>query len=340
MINRTGEVTGDEDFLNNIRGISFSLFPFIFFLGMAGAIAQPYPDRPIRFLLGFVAGGAVDLTARTLGQKLSERWGQQVIVDNRTGAGGVIVMQVAARAPRDGHTIMMGSSTQFSIGPAMQAGPYSHEPLENFTPISQAVVSPIVLTVHPSLPARSVQELIQYAKTRPGQLSFASPGAGTGSHIAGVFFGRTTGIDIAHVPYKGGGDAIVALIGGHVPIFLGAISTALPHLKSGKLRALGVTETKRLSIAPEVPTIAESGLPGFEVSQWYGVFAPAGIPGAITRKMNGELAAILALPETRERLSSQGLEIAYAPPEVFGPYIRSELVKWTRLLKEMGIQGQ
>ena len=233
----------------------------------------------------------------------------------------------------------MGSSTQFTIGPAMQ-GPSTYEPLKSFTPISQAVVSPIVLTVHPSVPARSIQELIQYAKTRPGQLSFASTGSGTGPHIAGVFFVRSIGVDIAHVPYKGGGDAIVALIGGHIPISFGAISTALPHMRSGKLRALGVTATKRLSIAPEVPTIAESGLPGFEVSQWYGVFAPAGIPGGIAKRINGELAGILALPETRDRLSSQGLEIAYAPPEVFGSYIRSELVKWTKLLKEIGIQGQ
>ncbi len=307
---------------------------------MAGAVAQPYPERPIRFLVGFVAGGAVDLTARTLGQKLSERWGQQVIVDNRTGAGGVIAMQIAAKAPRDGYTLLMGSSTQFTIGPAMQPGSSAYEPLKSFAPISRAVVSPIVLTVHPSVPARSVQELIQYAKTRPGQLSFASTGSGTGPHIAGVFFARSTGIDIAHVPYKGGGDAIIALIGGHVPISFGAVSTALPHMRSGKLRALGITEAKRLAIAPEVPTIAESGLPGFEVSQWYGVFAPAGIPWAIVKKLSGELAGILALPEITDRLSGQGLEIAYAPPEVFGPYIRAELAKWTKLLKEMGIQGQ
>ena len=305
---------------------------------MAAANAQPYPDRPIRFLVGFVAGGAVDLTARTLAQKLSERWGQQVIVDNRTGAGGVIVMQIAAKAPRDGYTLMMGSSTQFSIGPAMQAGPSPYEPLSNFTPISQAVVSPIVLTVHPSVPARSVQELVQYGKTRSGQISFASPGAGTGSHIAGVLLGRTAGFDIVHVPYKGGGEAIVALIGGHVPISLGAISTALPHMKSGKLRALGVTEARRLSIAPEIPTIAESGLPGFEVSQWYGVFAPAGIPGSITHKMSGELGNILALPETRVRLSSQGLEVVHVPSELFAAYVMAELKRWTRLLKEMGIQ--
>jgi len=314
---------------------------WLFLLGALGsASAQNYADRPIRFLVGFVAGGAVDLTARTLGQKLSERWGQQVIVDNRTGAGGVIVMQIAAKAARDGYTILMGSSTQFTIGPAMQSGPSSYEPLDRFMPISRVVVSPIVLTVHPSVPARSIQELIQYAKARPGQLSFASTGSGTGPHIAGVFFVRSIGVDIAHVPYKGGGDAIVALIGGHIPISFGAISTALPHMRSGKLRALGVTAAKRLSIAPEVPTIAESGLPGFEVSQWYGVFAPAGIPGGIAKRINGELAGILALPETRDRLSSQGLEIAYAPPEVFGSYIRSELVKWTKLLKEIGIQGQ
>ena len=313
----------------------------VLLLGAPGAAsAQNYPGRPIRFLVGFVAGGAVDLTARTLGQKLGERWGQQVIVDNRTGAGGAIVMQIAAKAPRDGYTIMMGSSTQFSIGPATQTGPSPYEPLASFTPISQAVVSPIILTVNPSLPVRSVQELIQHAKTRPGQLSFASPGSGTGSHIAGILFGRTIGVELTHVPYKGGGDAIVALIGGHIPLSLGAISTALPHIKTGKLRALGVTEARRLSIAPEIPTIAESGLPGFEVSQWYGVFAPAGIPGSIAKKLNGELGNILALPETRDRLSSQGLEVVYVPSEPFAAYIKAELKRWTRLLKEMGIQGQ
>ena len=313
----------------------------LFLLGAPGAAsAQNYPGRPIRFLVGFVAGGAVDLTARTLGQKLGERWGQQVIVDNRTGAGGAIVMQIAAKAPRDGYTIMMGSSTQFSIGPATQTGPSPYEPLASFTPISQAVVSPIILTVNPSLPVRSVQELIQHAKTRPGQLSFASPGSGTGSHIAGILFGRTIGVELTHVPYKGGGDAIVALIGGHIPLSLGAISTALPHIKTGKLRALGVTEARRLSIAPEIPTIAESGLPGFEVSQWYGVFAPAGIPGSIAKKLNGELGNILALPETRDRLLSQGLEVVYVPSEPFAAYIKAELKRWTRLLKEMGIQGQ
>jgi len=313
----------------------------VLLLGAPGAAsAQNYPGRPIRFLVGFVAGGAVDLTARTLGQKLGERWGQQVIVDNRTGAGGAIVMQIAAKAPRDGYTIMMGSSTQFSIGPATQTGPSPYEPLASFTPISQAVVSPIILTVNPSLPVRSVQELIQHAKTRPGQLSFASPGSGTGSHIAGILFGRTIGVELTHVPYKGGGDAIVALIGGHIPLSLGAISTALPHIKTGKLRALGVTEARRLSIAPEIPTIAESGLPGFEVSQWYGVFAPAGIPGSIAKKLNGELGNILALPETRDRLLSQGLEVVYVPSEPFAAYIKAELKRWTRLLKEMGIQGQ
>jgi len=317
----------------------------MFLLGIVSAAAmaasaQNYPERPVRFLVGFVAGGAVDLTARTLAQKLTERWGQQVIVDNRPGAGGAIVMPIAAKAPRDGHTIMMGSSTQFTIGPAMQPGRSAYEPLSRFAPISQVVVSPIVLTVHPSLPARSVQELIQYVKTKPGQLSFASPGSGTGSHIAGVFFGRSIGAELIHVPYKGGGDAIVALVGGHVPISLGAVSTALPHMKSGKLRALGVTEARRLSIAPDVPTVAESGLPGFEVSQWYGVFAPAGTPTVITRKIDGDLAAILALPDARGRLAGQGLEVAYKSAQAFGPYIRSEFVKWTKLLKEMGIQGK
>lgn len=306
--------------------------------GAAAAAASGYPERPVRLLIGFSAGGSVDTIGRILAQKMSERWAQQVIVDNRPGGAGAIVMQIAEKAPRDGHTLMMGSSTQFTVGPAMQAGPSTYPPLASFTPIAKAVVGPIVLTVHPTLPVRTVRELLQYGKSRSGQISFGSAGAGTASYIAMLIMARAGGFEIISVPYKGGSDVVVAAVGGHVPVAIGTFSTALPHIKAGKLRALAVTESRRLSIAPDIPTVAESGLPGFEVSQWFGIFAPANIPAPITQKLGTELGAILALPDAKERLEGQGLEVSYAGPSEFGAYLRSELGRWTKLIKELGLQ--
>ena len=303
------------------------------------AVAQDYPNRPLRFIVAFSAGGAADLLARTLGQKLSERWNQQVVIDNRAGAGGVIGMQIAANAPADGYTLLMGSSSNMAIGPALYSD-LSYDPVKSYAGVTEAANVPIRLVVHPSVPVRTLDELIQYAKARPGQLSYASSGAGATPHISGELFRRMAGINLVHIPYKGGGEAVAAVLGSHVQMSFGAVSTALPHMKTGRLRALGVTSKKRLTAAPDVPTIAEGGLPGYEVAQWFGVFVPAGTPKPLIAKLNRELTTILALQEVKDRYTAQGVEPTSNTPEVFDAYVKSEVVRWKKLLKEMDIRGE
>ena len=323
-----------------------SAMPVIVCLGRAALLAtltapgcgwtQDYPTRPIRFIVGFVPGGIADLMARSLGQKLTEAWGQQVIIDNRAGAGGVIGMQIVAKALPDGYTLMMGSSTQFSITPALR--PALPNPVADYTPISPAALTPVILTLLPSHPVRSVQELIQLAKSKPGQpMNYASTGYGTAPHIAAELLKRVADIDMTHVPYKGGGDAVIALLGGQVQVSFGAVSTALPHLRAGRMRALGVTSVKRLAAVPDVPTLAESGLPHFEVVQWYGVFAPARLPPPMVRKINETLGRALGAADFREHFAAQGVELMHSTPAEFAVYIKSEFARWTRVLKEVGI---
>ena len=298
--------------------------------------AQDYPARPVRFIVGFVPGGISDLLTRALAHKLTDAWGQQVIVDNRAGGGGVISMQIVGKAAPDGYTLLMGSSTQFSINPALRPNlPY--DPVRDYTPITNAAITPVILTVQPSSSARSLQELIQLAK-KPGEvMSYGSTGYGGAPHIAGEMLKRAAGISMTHVPFKGGGDSIIAIMGGHVQASFGAVSTAQPHMRGGRLRALGVTTLKRLSAIPEVPTFAEQGLPGFEVVQWYGVFAPAGLPPPILRKTNETLVRALGTAEFREQFNGQGVELMQSTPAAFATYVRVELARWTKVLKEMGI---
>src|SRR5262249_8144456 len=235
--------------------------------------AEEYPSRPIRLIVGFVPGGVADLMARSLGQRLSESLGQQVITDNRPSAGGTLSMQITAKAAPDGYTLLLGSSTQFSITPILQPH-LSYDVVRDYTPITRLALTPVMLTVQTSFPAKSVPDLIQVAKAKPGQMTYASPGYGGAPQIAAELLKRTAGLDIPPVPYKGGGDAVMPLMGGQVQMSFGAVSTSLPHIRGGRLRARGVTSAKRLTATPDVPTFAESGLPGFEVEQWYGVFAP------------------------------------------------------------------
>ncbi len=298
------------------------------------ATAQDFPTRPVRFIVGFVPGGIADLLARALAQKLTDAWGQQVIVDNRAGGGGVISMQLVAKAAPDGYTLLMGSSTQFSINPALRPNlPY--DPVRDYTPISNAAITPVILTVPAASAARSLQDLIQLAKK--DTLSYGSTGYGGAPHIAGELFKRAAGVPMTHIPFKGGGESIVAIMGGHVQASFGAVSTAQPHLRGGRLRALGVTTVKRMSAIPDVPTFAEQSLPGFEVVQWYGVFAPAGLPPAVLRKTNETLVRALGAAEFREQFNAQGVELMQSTPSAFAGYVKGELARWTRVLKEMGI---
>jgi tripartite-type tricarboxylate transporter receptor subunit TctC len=296
---------------------------------------QDYPTRPVRFIVGFVPGGISDLLTRALAQKLTDAWGQQVIVDNRAGGGGVISMQLVAKAAPDGYTLLMGSSTQFSINPALRPNlPY--DPIRDYTPITNAAITPVILTVQSAAASRSLQDFIQSAKK--GEItSYGSTGYGGAPHIAGELLKRAAGISMTHVPFKGGGDSIVAIMGGHVQASFGAVSTAQPHVRGGRLRALGVTTLKRLSAIPDVPTFAEQGLPGFEVVQWYGVFAPARLPAAVLRKANETLVRALGTAEFREQFNGQGVELMQSTPAAFGAYVKGELARWTRVLKEMGI---
>ncbi len=303
------------------------------------ASAQDYPTRPVRFIVGFVPGGISDLLTRALAQKLTDVWGQQVIVDNRAGGGGVISMQIVAKAAPDGYTLLMGSSTQFSINPALRPNlPY--HPIRDYTPITNAAITPVILTVQAASAARSLPDLMQLATqlAKKGEvMSYGSTGYGGAPHIAGELLKRAAGIAMTHVPFKGGGESIIAIMGGHVQASFGAVSTALPHVRGGRLRALGVTTLKRLSAIAEVPTFAEQGLPGFEVVQWYGVFAPAGLPPPILRKTNDTLVRALGATEFREQFNAQGVELMQSTPTAFAGYVRGELARWTKVLKEMGI---
>ena len=303
------------------------------------ALAQTYPSKPIRFVVPFPAGGAGDLVIRPLAQKLSERWREPVVVDNRSGASGALGLQIAANAPADGHTLALGTASTHSINPALHRDlPY--DPVKDFAPIALLIVIPNVLVAHPSLPARSLQELIQLARAKPGGLSYASNGTGTSAHMAGELLQRAAGIQILHVPYKGAGIAVNDVLGGHVQLLFGAVATTLPQVQAGKLKALAVTGAQRSPAAPGVPTVAESGFPGFEVVQWFGAFAPAGTPRHIIVNVNAELNHAMALPDVQESFARQGFETRPGSPEKFAVYVKSELAKWSKVIREAGIRAE
>jgi tripartite-type tricarboxylate transporter receptor subunit TctC len=300
--------------------------------------AQEFPTQSIRFISATAAGGAVDFVARAVGQKLTEKWGQQIVIDNRAGGGGVIGVQLAASAAPDGYTILVASSSQFSVGAALTPDlPY--DVINDFAPISLIAMIPNFLMVHPSLQANSVRDLIQLARTQPGKIAYGSAGVATTSHIAGELLSHSAGIKLLHVPYKGTSGSVFGLVGGEVQLVFGSLSTALPLLKTGKLRVLGVASTKRVAGAPDVPTFAESGLPGFEVAQWFGLVAPKKTPPPIVAKLSAEVVRIVALPDIREKLSEQGFEAVGSTPAELAARIRTEIAKWSALFKEVGLRG-
>ena len=305
----------------------------------AAANAAAYPDKPIRMLVGFAAGGGTDTTARTIGGPLSEALGQQIIVDNRPGAAGNIAADITAHSVPDGYTILMGTIAALAINPSLyQKLPF--DPIKDFEPISLAVSSMNVLVVHPSVAAKNVKELIALAKAQPGKLTYGSSGVGGAGHLAGVLFDQLAGTKMIHVPYKGGAPAIIALVSGEVNMVFATAETAVPQVKAGKIRALGVTTAKRSALLPDLPTIAEGGLPGYEANNWYGLLAPAKTPAAIVERLNREVVKVLNMPNVKEQLFRSGLDASPSTPKEFGAYIKSEMAKWSKVVKASGAKAE
>lgn len=306
------------------------------FLCSTAQAQSDYPNKPIRFLVGVVPGGATDFLARAIGQKLAENLRQQVVIDNRPGANQVIAAEMTAKSQPDGYTIQMVPSG-FTINPAIYAK-LPFDPVRDFTPISLVANVPNVLVIHPSLPARSVKSLIALVRKNPGQMAYGSSGVGSPSHLAGELFKLLAKIEFTHVPYKGQGQSMIDLIGGHLQLAFPSIPASIPHIKTGKLIALGVTPNQRASALPEIPTIDEAGLSGYEVSGWYGVIGPAKIPRPLLDKLNGEITRILQAPEMREMLSSQGADPLGSTPEEFAATIATDLVKWAKVVASAGLK--
>ena len=296
------------------------------------AFAQAYPTRPIRLIVPFAPGGPADIQARLIGPKLTEAWGQPVVVENRAGGNTIIATELTARSDPDGHTVQV-----VSAGFAINVSLYSKLPydsLRDFAPVSQLTSGPAIVVVHPSLPARSIKELIQLARSRPGQLIYGS--AGLPSQLAVELFKVMTGTNMIHVPYKGAAPAMIDLIAGHVQVSFPTISGGLPHVRAGKLRGLATTRAIRSPAAPELPTMIEAGVPGYEAVNWFGTAVPAKTPPAIVSRLSQEIARVLRLPDVRDRLLSQGMEPVSSTPEEFGAYIRSEMAKWAKVVKASG----
>ena len=311
---------------------------FVLLAAACTATAQSYPTRPVRLVVPSSPGGGTDISARIIAPKLSEYLGQQVVVENRPGAGTMIGGEVVAKSPPDGYTLLMGVST-LAINPAIyKKVPY--EALRDLAPVTQAVTVPNVIVGHPSLPTRNVKELMALAKAHPGQLNFASAGLGTSPHLSMELFMSMTRTKMVHVPYKGSGPAVTDLIAGQVQLAAPSMLTVYSHIKSGRLRAYGVTSAKRAAGAPEIPTIAEGGVPGYEAVQWFGVLAPAGTPRAIVTRLHGEIVKVLSQADVKQHLSKDGAEPVGSTPEEFAAFIKAETAKWAKVVKDAGIQPE
>lgn len=301
------------------------------------AAAQTYAAKPVRMIVTFAAGGGADFVARAVGQKLSEALGQPVVVDNRAGAGGVIGNEVVAKAQPDGYTLLLGAAGPMTIVPHLY-GKVPFDTLRDYAPIVLAAASGFTVTLHPSVPANSVSDLIQLAKQRPGALNYGSSGTGGSPHLATVLFAMTSGTKLNHIPYKGLGPALTDLMGGQIDLLFADVGLVAPHRKAGKVKAIAVTSDKRSSLMPELPTIAESGLRGYQAGTWYGIFAPTGTPPEIVARLNQESLKVLAQPDLKERFLTQGLEVAGGTPAQFAAYLRAELDKWAKVIKANNIK--
>lgn len=306
-------------------------------LASSVSLAQTYPSKPIRWIIPFPPGGAMDAMARTLAPKMSERLGQPVVTENRPGAGGNIGSEAAAKSAPDGHTILI-VSVGHAVNPSLYAG-MTFDPVKDFAAVTLLAVVPNVLVVNPSVGAGSVAELVALAKAQPGRLTYASAGNGTSIHLAGVLFASMAGLDLLHVPYKGSGPAVTDLLGGQVSMMFESITSARTHISSGKLRALAVTTVRRSQALPDVPTVAEAGIRGYEVSPWFAVFVPAKTPKPVVARLHAEITGALRLPDVRERLASIGAEPIGSSPEELATHLKSEMARWAGIIRDRGIKA-
>jgi tripartite-type tricarboxylate transporter receptor subunit TctC len=301
------------------------------------AAAQDYPTKPVRLIIPFPPGGINDTVGRMVATHLSSRLGKQVVVDNRGGAGGTVGTELAANAPKDGYTLLI-ISLAHAVNPWLYK--LAYDPIKSFAPIAIIAAAPNVIVVHPSLPVHSVKELVALAKEKPGQVQYASAGVGSFMHLGGELFKLAAGVDLLHVPFKGAGPAMVDLLGGHTKVAFATTVTAPPHIRSGKLRALGLGADKRHPLLPEVPTVAEAGVPGYEVANWIGIVAPAGTPPALVDRLNKEISAIQDLPDVQKQFATEGAEVVRMTPADFGTFMATEMAKWERVVREGGIKAE
>jgi tripartite-type tricarboxylate transporter receptor subunit TctC len=308
---------------------------------VASSVAQAaWPDKPIRMIVPVTPGGGADITARAVGQALSAAWGQQIIIDNRAGAGGTVGLEIGARATPDGYTLVQGSMGPLTVDVSLYKNlPY--DPIHDFTPIARGVTALNMLVVHPSLPVNSVRELIAYAKANPARLNFGSSGAGRADHLAGEMFNTLAGVKMQHVPYKGGAPAMVDLVAGNIQLIFATVSTAVSSVKAGRIRPLAVTSANRVDLFPQLPTVAEAGVPGFAVDNWYGFIGPRGMSKDVVLKVHGEINRALVSPDVKTRLDALGiLPFTLPTPEAFGDYIKSEISKYARVVKDSGARAE
>lgn len=304
----------------------------------ADSAAPVFPTKPVRLVVGFPPGGATDLVARAIQPRMSAALGQQVVIDNRAGANGIISGELVAHASPDGYTILFGHIGILVISPAIQK--LSFDPAKDFAPIGQTVSLQNLIITHPTMPAKTLPEFIALAKAKPDQINYATSGIGSPGHLAAVLLESMAKIKLSHIPYKGGGPAITDLLAGHVPVFFAVISTGVPHVQAGKARGIAVTGSKRASAIPDIPTVAEAGVPGYAAINWYGLLAPANTPKPIIDRLNKEMVAALGALEVAEGLKSRGIDATPSSPAAFAAYIRAETAKWGKVIKQSGIKGE
>jgi tripartite-type tricarboxylate transporter receptor subunit TctC len=321
-----------------VKRICSLLLPAGLLLALGTAVAaQDYPTKPVRLIIPFPPGGSNDVVGRMIATQLGDQLGKQVVVDNRSGAGGVIGTEIAANAAADGYTLLIISSAH-AYNPWLYK--LSYDPIKSFTPIGILASGPNVLAINPTLPVNSVKELVALAKQKPGELQYASAGVGTFQHLGAELFKLEAGVDMLHVPFKGGGPAMIDVMGGHTKLLFSSLVQTTPHIKSGKLKALGTGGSKRSQVLPDVPTIAEAGVPGYEAVNWWGMVAPTGTPQAIIDKVHKALAAVQTSPDVQKQFSSEGAEIVQMRPSEFGAYLQKEIVRWERVVKEGKIKAE